>query len=91
MVAKATKIFWTDVSTIEFLAMVGFIVLQHEVGMEDAGATFLVMKAFPIVHHRWRDDDLVKDLPVGLMLQGAFKAQAFVFPEKVDKATILHL
>lgn len=91
MVAETAEIARTDVSAIEFLTMVGFIVLQHEVGMEDAGATFLVMKAFPIVHHRWRDDDLVKDLPVGLMLQGAFKAESDVLPEKVDKASILHL
>ena len=91
MVAEAAEVSWPDIGTEEFLAMVGFIVLQHEVSMEDTGTTFFIMKPFPIVHHRWRDDDLVKDLPIGLMLQGAFKAESDVLPEKVDKATILHL
>ena len=91
MIAETAEIAGTDVSSIEFLAMIGLIVLQHEVGMEYTGTTFFIMKSFPIVHHRWRDDDLVKNLPVGLMLQGAFKAQAIVLPEQVDKSTFFSL
>lgn len=91
MVAEAAEIARADVGSEEFLAVVCLVVLEHEVGMEDAGATLLVMKTFPIGHHRWRDDDLVEDLPVGLMLQGAFKAEVVVFPEQVVKAAFFHL
>ena len=81
MVAKAAEIAWADIGAKKLLSMIGLVILQHEIGMKDAGATLLVMKAFPIVHHGWGDDDLVEDLPVGLMLQGALKAQSVVFPE----------
>ena len=73
MVAEAAEIAGTDISTEEFLAVVGLVVLQHEIGMEDAGATLLIMKPFPIIHHGRRDNDLIEDLPIGLMLQGAFE------------------
>ena len=43
VVAKAAEIARTNVSTIEFLAMIGLVVLQHKVGMEDAGATFFII------------------------------------------------
>ena len=59
--------------------------------MEDAGTTLLIMKTFPIVHHALGDDDLVKDLPVGLVLQGAFKTEAVVFAEQVEEAAGFHL
>ena len=73
MVAETAEIARTNVSAEEFLAMVGFVVLQHKISMEDAGATFFIMKTFPIIHHGRRDNDLIEDLPIGLMLQGAFE------------------
>ena len=91
MIAETAEIAWANISTEEFLAVVGLVVLQHEVGMEDTGTTFLVMKSFPIIHHSRCDDDLVKNLPVGLMLQSAFKAQTIVLPEQVDKSTFFSL
>ena len=91
MVAEAAEVSWSDVSTEELLAMIGLVVFQHEVGMKDAGATFFIMKAFPIIYHRWRDDDLVENLPIRLMLQSAFEAQTYVFPKQIDEATFLQL
>ena len=91
MVAETAEVARADVGAEEFLSVIGVVVLQHEVGMEDAGATLLVIKAFPIVHHGGGDDDLVEDLPIGLVLQGAFEAQAVVFPEQVDEAAFFHL
>ena len=79
VVAEAAEVARSDVGAEEFLAVIGLVVLQHEVGMEDTGASFLIMKAFPVIHHAFRYDNLIENLPVGLMLQGAFKAQAFVF------------
>ena len=68
MVAEAAEIARADVGAEKLLAVVGLVVLQHEVGMKNACATLLVMKAFPIVHHSRCDDDLVEDLPIGLVL-----------------------
>ena len=86
MVAETAEVARADVGAEEFLSVIGVVVLQHEVGMEDSCATLLVIKAFPIVHHAFGDNDLVEDLPIGLVLQGAFEAQAVVFPEQVDEA-----
>ena len=73
MVAEAAEVSWSDVSTEELLAMIGLVVLKHEIGMKDAGTTFFIMKAFPIIYHRWRDDNLVENLPIGLVFQCSFK------------------
>ena len=48
MIAETTEILWSNVGAEEFLAMVGLIVLQHEIGMENARATFLIMKSFSV-------------------------------------------
>ena len=49
------------------------------------------MKAFPIVYHRWRDDNLVENLPIGLVFQCSFKTQTNVFTKQIDEATFLQL
>ena len=91
MITEAAEIAGTDVSTKELLSMIGLVVLEHEVGMEDAGTTFLIMKTFPIVHHSRCDNNLVKDLPISLMLQGAFEAQTVVFTKQIDEAAFFQL
>ena len=73
MVAKPAEVTRADVGAEEFLAVIGLVVLQHEVGMEDAGTTFLIMKSLSFTKQARRDDDLVKDLPVSLVFQRAFK------------------
>ena len=45
MVAEAAEIARADVGAEEFLAVVGLVVLEHKVGMEDLGATLSIMKA----------------------------------------------
>ena len=91
MVAEAAEIARADVGAEEFLSVIGLVVLQHEVGMEDSGTTLLIMKPLAIIHHAVRNDDLVEDLPVGLVLQSAFETEALVLPEQVDETTLLHL
>ena len=76
MVTKSADIARAEVCAEKFLAMIGFIVLKQEIGMENSRATFLIMKPYPIVHQTFCNNNLVKNLPVGLMFQGAFKAQA---------------
>ena len=90
MVAEAAEVSWADVGAKEFLPVVGLIVLKQEVCVKNSCATFFIMKPFPIIHHSRCDDDLVKNLPVGLMFQGAFKAQAIVFAKQIDETAFLH-
>ena len=74
MVTKAAKVARPDIGTEKLFAVIGFIVLQHKVSVEDAGTTILVMKSSTILHQCRRDNDLVKDLPIGLVFQCAFEA-----------------
>ena len=44
MITEAAEIAGTDIGAEQLLSMIGLVVLQHEVGMKDAGTTFLIMK-----------------------------------------------
>ena len=90
VVAEAAEIARTDVSAKQLLSMIGLVILQHEIGMKDTGTTFLIMKTITI-KHAWRDDDLVENLPIRLMLQRAFETETIIFPEQVDETSVLHL
>ena len=68
VVAETAEIARTDVSSEQLLAMIGLVILQHEIGMKDASTPLLIVKTFPIIHHTIGDDDLVENLPVGLVL-----------------------
>ena len=43
VVTEAAEITWPDVGAKKFLPMIGLVVLQHEVSVENARTTFLVM------------------------------------------------
>ena len=89
MVAETAKIARADVGADEFLSVISWVVLKHEIRPEDSGAIFLIMKAFPIVQHLRGHDNLVENLPVVLMLQGAFKAKVFVARHQIYQVAIL--
>ena len=90
MVTKSADVARAKIGAEKFLAMIGLVVLKQEIGMKNSRATFLIMKPYPIANQTFCNNNLVKNLPVGLMFQGAFKAQALRFPKQIDKATILH-
>ena len=89
MVAETAEIARADVGADEFLSVISRVVLEHEIRPKDSCAIFLIMKAFPIVQHLRRHDNLVENLPIVLMLQGAFKTKAFVSGHEIYQISVL--
>ena len=48
MVTKTAEIAWPDIGTEKLFAVIGFIILQHEICMKNFRTTFLTMKSFSV-------------------------------------------
>ena len=83
MVAETSEVLWADIGAEEFLPVVGLIILKQEICVKNPCATFFIMKPFPIIYQAVGDDNLVEDLPVGLVFQGALKTKAVILSEQI--------